>query len=158
LLFSGTILFATFVRVRASREESMVLQFETTNRVLQERRLFEPTDEIREQANITAYMRAKGFATYEDLHRWAIEHPAEFWGDMAKELHWFTPWSTVRDWQFPYVKWFTGARTNIVYNCLDRHRGTAVWNQVAFYWEGEDGEARSFSYADVWRETTKFAD
>jgi acetyl-CoA synthetase len=135
-----------------------MLQFETTNRVLQEERLFEPTDEMREGANITQYMRAKGFDTYEDLHRWTIEHPEEFWAEMAKELHWFAPWETVRDWQFPYVKWFTGAKTNIVYNCLDRHRGTPVWNQVAIYWEGENGETRSLSYADLWRETTKFSD
>jgi acetyl-CoA synthetase len=135
-----------------------MLQFETTNRVLQEERLFEPTDAMREGANITQYMRAKGFDTYEDLHRWTIEHPEEFWAEMAKELHWFTPWEKVRDWQFPYVKWFTGAKTNIVYNCLDRHRGTPVWNQVAIYWEGENGETRSLSYADLWRETTKFSD
>ena len=135
-----------------------MLQFETTNRVLQEERLFEPTDEMREGANITQYMRAKGFDSYEDLHKWTIEHPEEFWAEMAKELHWFAPWDNVRDWQFPYVKWFTGAKTNIVYNCLDRHRGTPVWNQVAIYWEGENGETRSLSYADLWRETTKFSD
>jgi len=135
-----------------------MLQFETTNRVLQEERLFAPTDAMREGANITQYMRAKGFDTYEDLHAWTIEHPEEFWAEMAEELHWFVPWEKVRDWQFPYVKWFTGAKTNIVYNCLDRHRGTPVWNQVAIYWEGENGETRSLSYADLWRETTKFSD
>ena len=64
----------------------------------------------------------------------------------------------MRDWQPPYVKWFTGARTNMAYNCLDRHRGTHVWNQIALYWESETGETRSLSYADVWRETTKFSD
>ncbi|MGI8856534.1 MAG: AMP-binding protein, partial [Thermomicrobiales bacterium] len=135
-----------------------MLQFETTNRVLQEERLFAPSDEMREGANITKYMRAKGFQTYEDLHAWTIEHPEEFWAEMAEELHWFSPWEQVRDWQFPYVKWFTGATTNIVYNCLDRHRGTHVWNQIAIYWEGERGETRSLSYADLWRETTKFSD
>lgn len=136
----------------------MTLQFDTTSRVLQEERLFEPSAEIREQATITAYMREKGFDTYEDLHAWTIAHPEEFWAEMAQNLHWFTPWEKVRDWQFPYAKWFTGAKTNITYNCLDRHRGTHVWNQVAYYWEAEDGETRSLSYADVWRETTKFAD
>ena len=136
----------------------MALQFETTNRVLQEDRLFAPPDATRDHANITAYLRAKGFASYEDLHRWTIERPEEFWAEMASELHWDAPWENVREWQFPYVKWFTGARTNISHNCLDRHRGTPVWNQVAIYWEGETGETRSLSYADLWRETTTFAD
>jgi len=136
----------------------MSLQFDTTNRVLQEERLFAPSDEMRDGASITAYMHAKGFETYDDLHRWTIEHPEEFWGEMAENLHWFSPWEQVRDWQPPYVKWFTGARTNMAYNCLDRHRGTHVWNQIALYWESETGETRSLSYADIWRETTKFSD
>ncbi len=61
------------VRRKMSRKGNRaMLQFETTNRVLQEERLFEPTDEMRAQANITAYMRAKGFDTYEALHQWTI--------------------------------------------------------------------------------------
>ncbi len=136
----------------------MSLQFDTTDRVLQEGRLFAPTDAVRDAANITAYMREKGFATYDDLHRWTIAHTEEFWGEMAAHLHWFAPWQQVRDWQYPYAKWFTGARTNVAYNCLDRHRGTHVWNQTAVYWESETGETRSLSYADLWRETTKVSD
>src|SRR4051794_39243775 len=92
------------------------LDWETTSRVLSEERLFKPSQEIVENANITAYMRQKGFETYEDLHAWSVANSEEFWSDMAKELHWFKPWDQVLDWQDPYAKWFTGAETNIVYN------------------------------------------
>src|SRR5690348_6755933 len=95
------------------------LDWETTSRVLSEERLFEPSPETVENANITAYMRAKGFKTYDELHRWSVEHSEEFWAEMAQELHWFTPWDKVLDWQPPYAKWFTGATTNVVYNALD---------------------------------------
>src|SRR5918996_1701835 len=94
------------------------LGFETTSRVLDERRLFEPSAEAVENANITAYMREKGFDDYVDFHRWTIEHPDEFWSDMAQELHWFEPWERVRRWdpEKPSVEWFVGAKTNITYN------------------------------------------
>jgi acetyl-CoA synthetase len=133
------------------------LRFETTSRVLTEERLFEPSPEIVDNANITAYMRQKGFANYDDLHRWSIEHPEEFWADMAATLDWFAPWEQVRAGGFPNVQWFTGAKTNIVYNALDRHMSTPVRNRVAFYWEGEDGETRTVSYGDLFREVNRFA-
>ncbi len=135
------------------------LGFETTSRVLSEERLFDPRPEDVETANITAYMRRKGFDNYREFHRWTIENPEEFWADMAGELEWFQPWDDVRRWdpEEPGVEWFVGAKTNITYNALDRHKGTAVWNSVAFYWEGEDGETKTYSYADLYREVNRFA-
>jgi acetyl-CoA synthetase len=103
------------------------LQYENTDRVLNEKRLFEPAPEQVEQANITQYMRSKGFTSWDELYRWSIEQPDEYWADMASELHWFTPWSTVFEWTTqPFFRWFVGAKTNICYNALDRHRGTAT--------------------------------
>ncbi|HUG14537.1 MAG TPA: acetate--CoA ligase [Thermomicrobiales bacterium] len=133
------------------------LDWETTSRVLSEERLFEPSDEVVENANVTAYMRSKGFSTYDELHAWSVEHVEEFWSDMAGELHWFKPWDKVLDWQAPYAQWFTGAETNIVYNALDRHMTTPIRNKVAFYWEGEDGATRTISYSDLYYEVTRFA-
>lgn len=133
------------------------LDWETTSRVLTEERLFNPSDEVVENANITAYMRQKGFSTYEELHRWSVENAEEFWSDMASELQWFKPWEKVLDWRPPYAQWFTGAETNIVYNALDRHMQTPTRNKVAFYWEGEDGSTRTISYSDLYYEVTRFA-
>ncbi|MFW6076037.1 MAG: acetyl-coenzyme A synthetase N-terminal domain-containing protein, partial [Chloroflexota bacterium] len=139
--------------------KSPELEFEKTSRVLSEDRIFEPSQEIVESANITAYMQEKGFDTYQELLAWSIENLEEFWTDMARDLEWFKPWEKVVDWdpEKPKVEWFIGAQTNIVYNALDRHMETNVRNRVAFYWEGEDGTTRTVSYADLYFEVNKFA-
>lgn len=81
-----------------------------------------------------------------------------FWEREAKELHWFEPWIRVLDdSQKPFYKWFVGAKTNIVYNCLDRHVRTARRNKLALFWEGENGDFRSFSYFALHREVCRFA-
>ncbi|MGH2568859.1 MAG: AMP-binding protein, partial [Bacteroidota bacterium] len=81
-----------------------------------------------------------------------------FWAKEAKELHWFQPWTKVLDdSKKPFYKWFVGGKTNIAYNCLDRHTMTAHRNKLALLWEGEKGEFRSFSYFALQRETCKFA-
>jgi len=81
-----------------------------------------------------------------------------FWAKEASELHWFEPWTKVLDdSQKPFYQWFVGGKTNIAYNCLDRHTKTAHRNKLALMWEGEKGEFRSFSYFALQRETCKFA-
>lgn len=81
-----------------------------------------------------------------------------FWEREAKELHWFEPWTAVLDdSKKPFFTWFVGAKTNIVYNCLDRHINTPHRNKLALLWEGENGNFRSFSYFALHRETMRFA-
>jgi acetyl-CoA synthetase len=81
-----------------------------------------------------------------------------FWAKEASELHWFEPWTKVLDdSNKPFYQWFVGGKTNIAYNCLDRHTKTAHRNKLALMWEGEKGEFRSFSYFALRRETCKFA-
>ena len=135
----------------------MALQFEHTDRVLAERRVFKPDQATVENANITAYQRSKGFDSWEELYKWSIAHPEDYWAEQASELHWFKPWDKVREWNFPYVKWFVGGKTNIVYNALDRHMGTPVQDRVAFYWESEAGERRAISYRQLYAEVNRFA-
>jgi acetyl-CoA synthetase len=98
------------------------------------------------------------------VHDWeAISSQAEmnlegFWAKEASELHWFEPWTKVLDdSKKPFYQWFVGGKTNIAYNCLDRHTKTAHRNKLALMWEGEKGEFRSFSYFALRRETCKFA-
>ena len=134
------------------------LQYENTDRVLSENRLFSPSAAEVEQANITAYMRGKGFSTWDDFYRWSIEHPEEYWADIAGQLHWFEPPQTVFQWTTrPFFNWFVGGKTNICYNALDRHQGTPTWEKVAFYWEGEEGATRAITYAELHREVNRFA-
>ena len=81
-----------------------------------------------------------------------------FWAKEANELHWFEHWEKVLDEsKKPFYQWFVGGKTNIAYNCLDRHTATARRNKLALMWEGEKGEFRSFSYFALRREVCRFA-
>ena len=116
------------------------LGFENTDAILNEERIFAPSPEVVENAAITAYMRSKGFSDYASFYAWSLEHRFEYWEDLARELHWFEPWTTTFEWTTkPFFKWFVGGKFNIVYNCLDRHMQTATRHKIAFYWEGDDG-------------------
>src|SRR5215469_6044243 len=132
--------------------------FENTDTILSEERMFPPTDEMVANANITAYMKSKGFNDYESFYQWSLSHRFEFWNDMAKELSWFEPWKTTFEWtDKPFFKWFVGGKFNIVYNCLDRHMDTPVRNKVAFYWEGDKGEIRTITYEQLYKLTNQLA-
>ena len=123
-----------------------------------EHRVYQPSPEVVEQANITAYMRSKGFTTFDELYQWSIAQPEAFWADMANRLEWYTPWEKVLDDSHkPLYKWFTGAKFNIVHNAIDRHLTTWRRNKQALIWEGEDGTHRTFSYLAINREVCKFA-
>src|SRR5262245_24843721 len=115
--------------------------------LLAEERAFEPTAALREQANISdpsVYERAQ-------------KDPEGFWAEAARSLDWFKPWDKVLDWNPPIAKWFSGGKINVSYNCLDRHVKTWRRNKAALIWEGEPGEERVLTYADLYREVNKFA-
>ncbi len=79
-----------------------------------------------------------------------------FWEQHAEELHWFQKWDKVLDWDLPWAKWFVNGKINASYNCLDRHlqeRGT----KQAIIWEGEFGETKTYTYQELHREVSKFA-
>ncbi len=134
------------------------LSFENTDRFLSEKRVFAPSPQAVANANITAYMKSKGFDDYETFYKWSLEHYEEFWNDLARELHWYEPWQTTFEWTTkPYFKWFSGGKFNIVYNCLDRHMDTPVRDKVAYHWEGDDGSTRSLTYAELFSLTNRMA-
>ena len=119
--------------------------------ILKENRVFNPDPAFSSKAHI------KSMAEYERLYRESIDEPEKFWAKMASELHWFKPWSKVLEWELPFSKWFVGAKTNMSYNCLDRHLATSRKNKVAILWEGEPGETRALSYQMLHREVSRFA-
>jgi len=124
----------------------------TIESILQEKRLFEPPTEFAAKAQI------KSFEDYQQLYEQAKADPVAFWESLAKsELHWLKPWDTVLDWQPPDVKWFAGGKINISYNCLDRHLTTWRRNKAAIIWEGEPGDSRTLTYAQLHREVCQFA-
>ena len=115
--------------------------------LLAEERAFEPTGALREQANIND----------PSVYEGAKKDPEGFWAEAARSLDWFKPWDKVLEWNAPIAKWFTGGKINVSYNCLDRHVKTWRRNKAALIWEGEPGEERVLTYADLYREVNKFA-
>jgi len=134
------------------------LTFENTDTVLIENRVFIPTSDVVNDANITAYMKSKGFDNYEDFYKWSVANQFEYWEDQAKELHWFEPWQKPFEWtDKPFFKWFVGGKFNIVYNCLDRHVQTPTRSKIAYYWEGDDGTIRFITYKELYVMTNRLA-
>ncbi len=124
----------------------------TIESILQEKRLFQPPAEFSQKAYI------KSLEDYQRLYDQAKADPEKFWAELAEqELDWFQKWDTVLDWQPPFAQWFVGGKLNISYNCLDRHLTTWRRNKAALIWEGEPGDSRTLTYAQLHREVCQFA-
>lgn len=77
----------------------------------------------------------------------SLENPEEFWSEKAKAIDWFKKWDkVVDDSNAPFYKWFSGGELNITYNAVDRHVKTARKNKLAYIWEGEMGEVKTYTY------------
>jgi acetyl-CoA synthetase len=119
--------------------------------VLQEDRVFPPPPAV------SAASHVKSMAEYEALARRAADDPDAFWSEIARDVHWFDPFTRVLDWQPPDAKWFTGGTTNVAYNCLDRHLSTWRRNKAALLFEGEPGDTRVLTYQQLHREVCRAA-
>src|SRR3954447_7566756 len=120
--------------------------------VMQEKRLFPPPKEF------AANARIKSLADYQGLWDRAASDPPAFWGDLARdELHWFEPFEQALDWKEPFAEWFAGGKTNVSFNCLDLNLTAGLGNRTAILWEGEPGDTRKLTYAELHREVCKFA-
>ena len=119
--------------------------------ILTEKRSFPPTPEFSKNAHISSK------ESYDKLCARAAADPEGFWADIARELHWFEPWTKVLEWESPWAKWFVGGKINLSYNCLDRHVATWRKNKAAIIWEGEPGEVRTYTYQQLLSEVCKFA-
>jgi acetyl-CoA synthetase len=119
--------------------------------ILQERRVFPPPAEFAAQAHV------KSLEQYDALYTRSIQDPEGFWAEIASELHWFSPWSRVLDWQPPLARWFVDGKINLCYNCVDRHALSERKDKVAILWEGEPGEIRKLTFDELHREVQKFA-
>ena len=111
-----------------------------------ENRLFPPSAEFIAQANAQATM-------YDEAEKDRLA----FWEKQAHELQWDTPWKTVLDWKVPFAKWFVGGKINASVNALDRHVTQGRGERVAFFFEGEPGDTRTITYAQLLTEVKKTA-
>jgi len=111
-----------------------------------ENRKFPPTPEFAAAANAKA-----------DMYVDAKADRLAFWEKQALALHWDKPWTQVLDWKRPFAKWFVGGKLNASYNCLDRHVIEGRGDRVAFIFEGEPGDSRTYTYAQLLIEVKKTA-
>ncbi|MDJ0347992.1 acetate--CoA ligase [Cryobacterium sp. PH29-G1] len=116
--------------------------------LLHESRRFAPTPEFAAQTTATP-----------DLYTEAQKDPVAFWADQARNLlHWHKPFTKTLDWTNPpFAKWFEDGELNVAYNCLDRHVLAGNGDRVALYFEGEPGDSRSYTYAELTTEVKKAA-
>ena len=120
--------------------------------VMNETRVFPPSAEFSSRAAIGS------MDAYQALYDESIADPVKFWDTQAKtHLHWFEPYTKCLEWNEPFAKWFVGGKTNVSYNCLDAHVRAGRGDRVAFYWEGEPGDKRTITYAQLLEDVSKFA-
>ena len=101
---------------------------------------------------------ASALASDRSLYDEAAADYEAFWARQARELiTWDQDFDTVLEWDLPFARWFGGGKLNIAYNCLDRHVEAGRGDKVAFHWEGEPGDTRTITYADLLEEVQRFA-
>ncbi len=120
---------------------------DTLENLLREERRFPPSPEFAAQAVAKA-----------ELYDEAAQDRLAFWDRQARALTWATPWAQTLDWSdAPFAKWFVGGTLNVAYNCVDRHVEAGHGDRVAIHFEGEPGDTRTITYADLQREVSRAA-
>ncbi|RKH88954.1 acetate--CoA ligase [Corallococcus sp. AB045] len=119
--------------------------------VLTESRVFPPPEDFSRRAHI------RGMQDYQRLWDEAAKDPDKYWGDRAREeLFWKEPFQTVLDWKPPHARWFVEGKTNLAYNCLDRHL-PKLQDKPAILFEGEPGDRRSITYGELSQQVNRLA-
>jgi len=125
-----------------------VTSSDALSNLLHEERRFPPSDDFAAQANAGP-----------ELYDEAKADRLAFWERQARDLlSWDQQWTQVLDWSNPpFARWFVGGRLNVAYNCVDRHVEAGHGDQVAIHWEGEPGDSRDITYADLQTEVCRTA-
>jgi acetyl-CoA synthetase len=120
---------------------------ETLANLMHEERRFPPSPEF-----------AAAAVAGPDIYEQAAADRLGFWEAQARQLSWATPWTQVLDWSdAPFARWFVGGTLNVAYNCVDRHVEAGNGERVALHFEGEPGDARTITYAELQKEVSRAA-
>ena len=119
----------------------------TLDALLTEDRRFSPSEDFRTRAVVSDA----------DIYERANKDRESYWVEWAEQLDWFRRWDSVLEWQPPHVKWFVGGKLNVAYNCLDRHLNSSRSDQAALIWEGEPGDTRTYTYAQLHDAVCRFS-
>lgn len=118
----------------------------TIETLLHEERMYTPAPEFVAQANVSD----------PDIYRQAEEDPVAFWGSQSGIIEWFKQPTETLEWNPPFAKWFADGELNACYNCVDRHLATRA-DKTALIWEGEPGDTRTLTYAELYQQVNRAA-
>jgi acetyl-CoA synthetase len=113
--------------------------------------IFKASPEFKDEAHFSS------FNQYKNVYDFSIADKERFWSGEARELYWFNLWKEVKQGKAFSSKWFVGGKTNLSYNCLDRHLLTEKRNKAAIIWESESGESKILTYQLLFTQVCKFA-
>ena len=123
----------------------------------------ESIDLVHPPVSVSSNAHIGNMHAYLEQYKRSIEEPSDYWGEIAENFHWFKKWNQVRSYNYNMdkdridISWFEGAKTNVCFNCVDRHLEIRP-NKTAIIWEGnEPGEDNTMSYRDLHRQVCKFA-
>jgi acetyl-CoA synthetase len=119
----------------------------TLSSLLTEDRTFPPPPEFAARAHVND----------PEVYARADADPEGYWAGWAEQLHWFRRWDRVLEWEPPFAKWFAGGTLNAAHNCLDRHVDAGRGGRTALLWEGEPGDRRTYTYAELRDEVARAA-
>jgi acetyl-CoA synthetase len=119
--------------------------------LLRENRVFPPP------AQFAAHARIGSLAEYEAMYRRSIDHPDAFWAEAARELDWFTPFTSVLEGEMGSATWFNGGTLNLCHNAVDRHAFGPNREKLAIVWEGEPGEVERITFGELHARVQRFA-
>ncbi len=130
----------------------MAEEKKTITSMLDEKRVFKPPQEFSKKAYVGSMNE------YEALYKKSEDDLENFWAEQAEMIHWYKKWDSVLEWKPPFAKWFAGGKTNIAYNCLDRHLENGRADKAALIWQAEPlEESKTFTYRELYTEVCKFA-
>ena len=123
--------------------------------------VWRPSDELRRESRMQAFLDQAGLPDRAALCERADADPAWYWNALLKflDIRFYKPYSQILDTSkgIQWPVWCVDGTTNVVLNCIDKHRGTEIWDKAWIEWEGEDGATRSLTYADMDAEICRFA-
>lgn len=125
--------------------------------LMDEKRVFKPSEEFVKNTHVKKWMDNHNIKNLDELYKKA-EDWKWFWKEISKDLvEWYKPYNEIVEWDAPWVKWFIGAKYNIVHDALDKHAKSWRKNKVAFIFEGEPGDVQKLTFNDLYVEVNKLA-
>lgn len=113
--------------------------------------IFRASEEFKDDAHFSSYNQ------YKNVYEFSVADKERFWSGEAKEMFWFEHWKEAKLGKAENSKWFVGGKTNLSYNCLDKHLHTEKRNKAAIIWESESGESKILTYQLLFSQVCKFA-